>query len=41
MLQRSPLALAQRKAGNNSENLSMKSGKLLMLCISQKKLLTK
>ena len=37
MLQRLPIALAQVKAGNNSESLLMKSNKLLILCINQKK----
>ena len=38
MLQRLPIALAQIKAGNNSENLL---GKMFTLCINQKKLLKK
>ena len=41
MLQRLPIAHAQVKAGNNSENLLMKSEKIFILCISQKKLLKK
>ena len=41
MLQRLAIALAQVKAGNNSENLLMKSGKLLIHCINQMKLLKK
>ena len=36
MLKRLPIALAQIKAGNNSESLS---GKLFILCIDQKNLL--
>ena len=37
MLQRLSTALAQVKAGNNSENYQMKSDKLFVLCINQKK----
>ena len=37
MLQRLPIALAQAKAGNNSENLLNKSDKLFIPCIMQKK----
>ena len=37
LLQRLPIALAQVKAGNNSEDLLMKSDKLFILCINQKK----
>ena len=37
MLQGLPIALTQVKAGNNSENLLNKSGKLFILCINQKK----
>ena len=36
MLQRLPIALAQVKAGNNSD-MKMKSDKLFILCINQKK----
>ena len=36
IFQRLPIALAQVKAGKNSEN-ELKSGKLLILCISQSK----
>ena len=39
MLQRLPIALAKIKAGNNSENLLMRSGRYYILCINQKKLL--
>ena len=39
MLQKLPIALAQEKAGNTSENLLNKSDKLYILCIKQKKLL--
>ena len=38
MLQRLPIALVQVKAGNTSE---IKSDKLYILCIEQKKLLKK
>ena len=41
MLQRLPIVPAQVKAGNNSENSLMKSGKLFILCINQRKLLKK
>ena len=41
MLQRLPIALAQVKAGNNSESYSLKSDKLFIFCISQEKLLKK
>ena len=37
MLQRLPIALAQVKAGNNSERLLMKLGKLFILCINLNK----
>ena len=37
MLQRLPIALAQVKVGNNSENLLNESDKLFILCINQKK----
>ena len=37
MLQRLPVALAQVKAGNNSETLLNESGKLFILCINQNK----
>ena len=37
MLQRMSTALAQVKAGNNSENYRMKSDKVFVLCINQKK----
>ena len=40
MLQRLPIALAQVKAGNNSENLN-ESGKLFILCIKPNKSLKK
>ena len=40
MLQRLPIALAQVKAGNNSENL-LNEIKLFIYCINQKKLLKK
>ena len=36
-LQRLPIAHAQAKAGNNSENFLMKSDKLFILCIKRKK----
>ena len=39
MLKRLSIALAQIKAGNNSESLLMKSDKLFIICIDQKKLL--
>ena len=41
MLQRLPIALVQVKAGKNSENLLNKSGKLFIICTSQKKFLKK
>ena len=41
ILQRFPIALAQVKAGNTSENLITKSDKLFILCIEKKKLLKK
>ena len=41
MLQRSPIALAQAKAGNNSKSLLNETHKLFILCINQKKLLKK
>ena len=42
MLQRLPIALAQTKAGNTSENvLKMKSDKLYILFIEKKKILKK
>ena len=41
MLQRFPIALAQVKAGNISENLITKSDKLFIICIEKKKLLKK
>ena len=37
MLQRLPIALAQEKAGNNSENYLMKLGKLYVLYINLNK----
>ena len=37
MLQRLSTAPAEVEAGNNSENLLMKSGKLFILCINKKK----
>ena len=37
MLQRLPIALAQVKAGNNSESLLNESDKLFILCISLNK----
>ena len=40
MLQRLPIALAQLKAGNNSESL-LNEIKLFILCINQKKSLKK
>ena len=36
MLQRLPIAIAQAKEGNTSENLQMKSDKSYILCIEQK-----
>ena len=41
LVQRLLVALAQVKAGNNSENLLMKSDKLFTLCVNQKKSLKK
>ena len=41
MLWRLPVALAQVKASNTSENLLIKSHKLYVLCNEQKKLLKK
>ena len=41
MLKRLPIALAQVKAGNNSEGLLNESDRLCILCIDQKKLLKK
>ena len=41
MLKRLPIALAQIKAGNHSESLLMKSGRLYIVYIDQKKLLKK
>ena len=41
MLQRLPIALAQIKAGNTSENLLNKINKFYILFIEQKKLLKK
>ena len=41
MPQRLLISLAQVKASKNSENVLMKSDKLFILCISQKKLLKK
>ena len=40
MLQRFPIAVAQVRAGTTAENL-IKSDKLYILCIEQKKLLKK
>ena len=37
ILQRLPIALAQIKAGNNSENLLNEVRKLFILCVNQKK----
>ena len=37
MLQRLPVALAQVKAGNNSESLSNEIRQLFIFCINQKK----
>ena len=39
MLKRLPIALAQIKAGNNSESLLNEIDKLFIICIDQKKLL--
>ena len=41
MLRRSPIPLAQVKAGNTSEIYLMKSVKSYVLCIKQKKALKK
>ena len=41
MLQRLPIAPAQVKAGNTTKTYQMKSDKLYILCIEQKKLLKK
>ena len=41
MLQRLPIALAQVKTCNTSENLLNKSDKLYVICIEQEKLLKK
>ena len=41
MLKRLPIALAQVKAGNNSESLLNEIRRLFILCIDQKKLLKK
>ena len=41
MLKRLPIALAQVKAGNNSESLSNEIRQIVYLCIDQKKLLKK
>ena len=41
MLQRLPIALAQMKAGNNSENLLNEIRQFFIICINQKKLLKK
>ena len=41
MPQRLPVALAQVKAGNNSENLLNEVRQVFMLCINQKKSLKK
>ena len=41
MLQRLPIALAQVKASNNSENLLREIRKIVILCINQKKSLKK
>ena len=38
ILERLPIALAQIKAGNNSESLLIRSSQLFTLCINQKKL---
>ena len=38
MLQRLPIALAQIKAGNNSQSLLNEISRLFTLCINQKKL---
>ena len=41
MLQKLPIALAQVKAGNNSEGLLNEIGKIVYLCINQNILLKK
>ena len=41
MLKRLPMALAQVKAGNNSERLLNEIRQIVYLCIDQKKLLKK
>ena len=41
MLKRLPIALAQIKAGNNSESLLNEIRQIVILCIDQKKLLKK
>ena len=41
MLKRLPIALAQIKAGNNSESLLNQIRQIVILCIDQKKLLKK
>ena len=41
MLQGLPIALAQIKAGNTSENLLNEIRQIIILCIEQKKLLKK
>ena len=41
MLQRLPIALAQVKAGNKSDNLLDEIRKIIILCIQKKKLLRK
>ena len=41
MLKRLPIALAQVKAGNNSESLLNEIRQIFILCIDQKKLLKK
>ena len=41
MLQRLPIALAQVKAGNTSENVLNEIKKSFVLCINQKELLKK
>ena len=41
VFQRLPIALAQVKAGNNSENLLNEISQIVVLCINQNKLLRK
>ena len=41
MIQRLPIALAQVRAGNNSENLLNKIRQIVIFCINQKKSLKK